>query len=115
MRKLHHFAVTPRLPAALEPLRELAYNLHFAWSRDTRDLFAQVDPNLWAATHENPVELLARVSQDRLDKLASDDAFTSDALATEDAAASDASAVDAAAQDAALDAASAEDAAIDAR
>lgn len=77
MRKLHHFAVTSRLPAALEPLRELAYNLHFAWSRDTRDLFARVDPDLWASTRENPVELLARVSQDRLDRLAKDDAFTS--------------------------------------
>jgi starch phosphorylase len=77
MPTLHHFAVAPRLPVALEPLRELAYNLHFAWNKEPRELFARIDPGLWESTHENPVELLARVSQERLDRLAKDEAFTS--------------------------------------
>jgi starch phosphorylase len=85
MRKQHHFAVTPRLPVQLERLRELAYNLYFAWNRDVRDVFARIDPGLWESTHENPVELLARVSQERLDRLANDEAFTSHLEAQADA------------------------------
>ena len=77
MPTLRHFTVVPRLPAALERLRALSYNLWWSWSPAGQELFVRLDPDLWQAVHGNPVELLARVDQARLDEAASDDAFTS--------------------------------------
>ena len=74
MPTVHRFNVVPRLPARLERLRDIAYNLWWAWSPDARDLFARVDPVLWEEVHGNPIALLTRVSQKRLDAMAADDA-----------------------------------------
>ncbi|HLK38081.1 MAG TPA: alpha-glucan family phosphorylase [Polyangiaceae bacterium] len=76
MPTLRHFTVVPRLPPAIERLRELAYNLWWSWSAVGHELFVRIDPDLWAAVHGNPIELLGRVDQRRLDELAGDDAFT---------------------------------------
>jgi starch phosphorylase len=77
MPTLRHFNVVPRLPPALERLRGIAYNLWWSWSADGQALFVRLDPDLWETVHGNPIELLARVDQQRLDELAGDDAFTS--------------------------------------
>src|ERR1700722_11951815 len=77
MPTLKHFTVVPRLPAALERLRDIAYNLWWAWSPVAHELFVRLDPDLWEAVRGNPIELLARIDQDRLEALAGDDAFTS--------------------------------------
>mgnify|MGYP002400854323 CR=1 FL=1 len=77
MPTLRHFTVIPRLPPALENLREIAYNLWWSWARVAHELFVRIDPDLWEAVHGNPIELLSRVDQGRLEELASDDAFTS--------------------------------------
>src|SRR5580700_1525340 len=77
MVTLRHFTVIPRLPPALERLREISYNLWWAWSPVAQDLFARLDPDLWRAVHGNPIELLSRVDQARLEEAAGDDAFTS--------------------------------------
>jgi starch phosphorylase len=77
MPTLRHFTVVPRLPPALESLREIAYNLWWSWARVAHELFVRIDPDLWETVHGNPIELLARVDQERLEELASDDAFTS--------------------------------------
>jgi starch phosphorylase len=77
MPTLRHFTVVPRLPPALESLREIAYNMWWSWARVAHELFVRIDPDLWEAVHGNPIELLARVDQGRLEELASDDAFTS--------------------------------------
>ncbi len=77
MPTLRHFTVVPRLPAPLERLRAIANNLWWSWSADAHALFVRLDPDLWEAVRGNPIELLARVDQKRLDELAGDDAFTS--------------------------------------
>jgi starch phosphorylase len=77
MPTLRHFTVVPRLPPALERLRDIAYNLWWSWSPVAQELFVRVDPELWDAVHGNPIDLLARVDQARLEELAGDDAFTS--------------------------------------
>ena len=77
MPTLKHFTVVPRLPAALERLRDIAYNLWWAWSPVAHELFVRLDPDLWEAVRGNPIELLARIDQARLESLAGDDAFTS--------------------------------------
>jgi starch phosphorylase len=76
MPTLRHFTVVPRLPRAIERLRDIAYNLWWSWSPIGTELFVRVDPDLWQDAHGNPIELLARVDQARLDELAGDDAFT---------------------------------------
>ncbi|MBN9173354.1 MAG: alpha-glucan family phosphorylase, partial [Microbacterium sp.] len=47
----------------------------WSWSRTPRDLFASMDPDLWAEVGGNPVQMLGAVGQQRLDELAADEAF----------------------------------------
>ena len=75
MRALRSFTVRSRLPQALVPLQELAFNLRWSWDDRTRDLFRWVDPQIWELTFHDPVRLLAQVGGDRLHQLAGDPAF----------------------------------------
>ena len=63
------------VPEALAALRPLAWNLRWSWHRGAQELFRQIDPALWAATHHNPVRLLAEVSRARLQALSDDADF----------------------------------------
>ena len=82
MSTLRHFTVVPRLPPTLQRLRDIAYNLWWSWSPAGEELFARLEPDLWEIVHGNPIELLSRVDQGRLDELVGDDAFTSQLDAT---------------------------------
>jgi starch phosphorylase len=75
MRALRSFTVRARLPEALGPLQELAYNLRWSWDHRTRDLFRWVDPQIWELTFHDPVRLLSLVGRQRLEQLAADPAF----------------------------------------
>ena len=75
MRALRSFTVRARLPEALVPLQELAFNLRWSWDTRTRDLFRWVDPHIWEQTFHDPVRLLSLVGRSRLDQLAGDPAF----------------------------------------
>jgi starch phosphorylase len=77
MPTLRHYTVIPRLPAPLERLRDLAYNMWWSWSPAGQELFVRLEPDLWVTVHGNPIELLSRIDQSRLEELATDDAFTS--------------------------------------
>jgi len=69
------FQVSPDMPPALEPLKELANNLWFSWSPEAVELFQRIDAQLWPQVQHNPVALLNKVSQGRLDALAKDSGF----------------------------------------
>ena len=69
------FTITPRLPAKLERLRDLAYNLWWAWHMDAIDLFRRLDRDLWETTGHNPVLMLGTVEQEKLERAADDEAF----------------------------------------
>ncbi|HET6964283.1 MAG TPA: alpha-glucan family phosphorylase [Acidimicrobiales bacterium] len=75
MRALRSFTVRARLPEALAPLQELAFNLRWSWDNRTRDLFRWVDPQVWELTFHDPVRLLGLVGRQRLDQLAADPGF----------------------------------------
>ncbi len=75
MRALHTYDVVPFLPAGLERLRDLAYNLRWSWDVETADLFARLDRGLWNDVMRNPVRLLGDIRQDRLDAAIRDEAF----------------------------------------
>jgi starch phosphorylase len=69
------FRVVPRIPEKLQGLRELAYNLLWAWDEEIRALFLRLDRELWETTGQNPVLMLGRVSQERLELCAQDDSY----------------------------------------
>jgi glycogen phosphorylase len=75
MQPIRTFNVSPSLPASLQPLRQLAYNLYWDWNTEIKELFRRLDRDLWETTRHNPVALLARVSQSRLQEVAADDGF----------------------------------------
>jgi starch phosphorylase len=75
MTQVRRFHVLPALPEALKPLRELALNLWWTWEPDAAELFRQMDRDLWEQVNHNPVLLLARVRQERLDRLSRDPAY----------------------------------------
>ncbi|MEW6253095.1 MAG: alpha-glucan family phosphorylase, partial [Planctomycetota bacterium] len=75
MKNVRPFVVVPSLPELLEPLRQLAYNLWWAWNPPATDLFRRLDVDLWRRVGHNPVALLAQVRQPRLEQAARDDAY----------------------------------------
>ena len=75
MRAIRRFTVRTVLPEALTGLEELAINLRWSWSPQTRDVFDAIDHDLWETTGHDPVVLLSEVSAERLDELAADGSF----------------------------------------
>ena len=75
MNQVRSFMVLPALPDALKPLRELANNLWWTWNPEARELFRRLDVELWRESKHNPVAMLARMKQSRLDRLAADPAY----------------------------------------
>jgi starch phosphorylase len=61
-----------RLPEALAPLAELAYNYRWSWLAGGPELFRSIDPGRFDACHENPVRLLQEVSTRALRRAAAD-------------------------------------------
>lgn len=53
----------------------LSRNLRWTWHQPTRELFAAVDRDLWESSGHDPQVLLARVSPERLRRLAEDGEF----------------------------------------
>jgi len=75
MQPIRTFNVSPSLPPRLEPLRRLAYNLHWDWNVETKDLFRRLDADLWESSRHNPVLMLGTISQARLLEVVEDDGF----------------------------------------
>jgi glycogen phosphorylase len=75
MQPIRTFNVSPSLPKPLEPLRKLAYNLHWDWNVETKDLFRRLDRDLWESSRHNPVLMLGIISQARLTEVAEDEGF----------------------------------------
>jgi len=69
------YNVTPILPAALEPLREMSFNLWWTWEPAARRLFRHLDPELWDRTNHNPVRMLQLSRQSRLEEVSQDKTF----------------------------------------
>ncbi|HEX6936400.1 MAG TPA: alpha-glucan family phosphorylase [Actinomycetes bacterium] len=72
MKAIRRFTVRTVLPAALEPLGELALNLRWSWHTPTKELFQSLDPALWDRVGADPVALLGELGPDRLAALADD-------------------------------------------
>jgi glycogen phosphorylase len=75
VKALRRFTVRAHLPERLAALDQLSTNLRWSWDKPTQDLFASIDPTLWAHCGYDPVELLGVVNPSRLDQLALDEGF----------------------------------------
>lgn len=76
MKALRRFTVRAHLPDRIAALGPLSTNLRWSWDTATQDLFASIDPQLWARIGRDPVALLGEVDPARLDALAADHDFT---------------------------------------
>ncbi len=66
------------LPAGLEGLGELAYNLWWSWTPRAQSLFSRIDSGTWTR-HRNPIQVLTTVNQGRWAELTGDEDFMVDA------------------------------------
>ncbi len=75
IQPLKEFLVRPALPPALGRLSEIAYNLLWSWDHSIRSVFRRLDPALWKESNHNPIQLLGRIPQEKLDRAAADPRF----------------------------------------
>ena len=66
--------VKSRIPKELMKLEELARNMWWAWNHDARSLFRNLDEKIYEEVDGNPVMLLERLSYERMEQLAQDEA-----------------------------------------
>ncbi|WP_158969175.1 alpha-glucan family phosphorylase [Paraglaciecola sp. L3A3] len=74
-----HSALVNKVPTELdgfETLAELALDLRWSWNHAADNIWRQLDPELWALTH-NPWGLLQTVSRDQISKVLADPIFRS--------------------------------------
>ena len=64
-----------RLPEELKCLDEIAHNLWWVWNYEARDLFRDLDPELYHDVKHNPVMLLERLSFARKEAIVKDKAL----------------------------------------
>ena len=67
--------VRNRLPEELKCLDEIAHNLWWVWNYEARDLFRDLDPELYHDVKHNPVMLLERLTFDRKEAIVKDKAL----------------------------------------
>jgi starch phosphorylase len=60
------------MPARINRLYELAYNLWWSWHPEARALYSVLDPDLWEEARHNPVYFLSRVAPQHLEGAAED-------------------------------------------
>ena len=60
------------VPAELSKLEELAHNMWWVWNYEARDLFRDLDPELYSNVKHNPVALLERLSFSRKEEIVKD-------------------------------------------
>jgi glycogen phosphorylase len=75
MSILGRVTVLPNLPAAIKRLDELAHNLYWTWSPEARELFRELDKELFESSGNNPVTLLRDIPQGRLEQVTQDPTY----------------------------------------
>ena len=72
MKVYGRITVFPIMPARINRLYELAYNLWWSWHPEARALYSSIDPELWEQVGHNPVQFLSAVEPARLEQFAED-------------------------------------------
>lgn len=77
MKPVHSFIVSANLPERISKLKELAYNYWWCWNSDAKELFMRINKDMWDEVSHNPVSLINRTPQNKLQELAEQTDFTS--------------------------------------
>jgi starch phosphorylase len=75
VRAIRRFTIRTTLPGPLAPLRELMLNLRWSWHGQTRELFAEIDPDGREQAARDPITLLGEVPPEHLARLAADEDY----------------------------------------
>ena len=67
--------VVPQLPKRIEKLTEISQNLWWSWNTEFLKLFQKIDSDLWESVEKNSTKFLKLVSQEKIEKFATDSAF----------------------------------------
>ena len=70
-----NITVKSELPGKLQKLNELSRNLWWAWNSEGKTLFHDLDRDTWRATSENPVKMLQRLSNEKIEAIQADSAM----------------------------------------
>ena len=65
-------SVKSSLPEELKCLDEIAHNMWWVWNYEARDLFRDLDPELYHEVKHNPVQLLERLNFNRKEEIVKD-------------------------------------------
>jgi starch phosphorylase len=65
-------ALAREIPARLAPLARVAYNFHWVWQPDGERVFRAIDDYRWRLCRQNPVRFLEEVSEESLERAATD-------------------------------------------
>ncbi|MEW6352102.1 MAG: alpha-glucan family phosphorylase [Thermodesulfobacteriota bacterium] len=74
---LRRYVVVPSMDGGLENLREIAGNLWFSWNPEAVEIFDHLDEQLWEQTDHNPLQVLIRLSSNRLAQIREDEGYRS--------------------------------------
>ena len=75
MKVYGRITVFPIMPARINRLYELAYNLWWSWHPEAQELYSSLDPQLWENVSHNPVRFLSDIQPEKLTKAASTEAY----------------------------------------
>lgn len=75
MKPIFEFNVKTILPDNLKKLEDIANNYWWSWNSDAKELFHQLDRDLFVACNHNPIQLINRLSNERLQQLSQDKSF----------------------------------------
>src|SRR5580704_4952089 len=67
----------------VQRLHKLASNLWWSWNHDAAALLAGVDPQLFAATNQNPIRMLKLLTPQRINSIRENPDFTARLIAVE--------------------------------
>lgn len=69
------FFIRPYMPEKIGKLQDLAFNLWSYWDKEAERLFHRINPKLFRKLNHNPIELLYKLSSEKLEELAKDKGF----------------------------------------
>ncbi len=75
MQHVETITIVPNIPKKLSNLMNIAKNLWWSWNIEAVHLFQDMDRELWEKFNHNPVCMLGKIEQSRLDELERDEIF----------------------------------------
>lgn len=75
MKPILEFNIKTVLPKNLNKLEDLAWNYWWSWNSDAKDLFHEIDRDLFIENNHNPIQLLNKLSSSRINELDNDKSF----------------------------------------